>query len=137
MTANSDRPGGAGSRVRRPFPARARLLGVVAALAAVLLAAGCSASSSSSSSTPPATSSTAPASAAATQAASPAGSAGPGTDIGLTATTIKVGVIADVNNPLVPGLFKDSVNAVKAWAAGLNASGGLRSEEHTSELQSL
>jgi ABC-type branched-subunit amino acid transport system substrate-binding protein len=123
VTANSDRPGGAGSRVRRPFPARARLLGVVAALAAVLLAAGCSASSSSS--TPSATSSTAPASAAATQAASPAGSAGPGTDIGLTATTIKVGVIADVNNPLVPGLFKDSVNAVKAWAAGLNASGGL------------
>jgi ABC-type branched-subunit amino acid transport system substrate-binding protein len=126
VTANSDRPGGAGSRVRRPFPARARLLAVVAALAAVLLAAGCSASSSSGGSTPSAaSSSTAPASAAATQAASPAGSAGPGTDIGLTATTIKVGIIADVNNPLVPGLFKDSVTAVQAWAAGLNANGGL------------
>ena len=34
-------------------------------------------------------------------------------------------MIADVNNPLVPGLFKDSVNAVNAWAAGVNASGGL------------
>jgi len=34
--------------------------------------------------------------------ASPSPSAA-GTDIGLTATTIKVGMIADVNNPLVPG----------------------------------
>ncbi len=38
---------------------------------------------------------------------------------------MKIGIIADVNNPLVPGLFKDSVNAIKAWAAGVNASGGL------------
>jgi len=114
VTANSDRPGGAGNRVRRPFPARARLLGVVAALAAVLVAAGCSSSSSSSPSAAATSSSAAPASAAATQAAAPAGSAGPGTDIGLTATTIKVGIIADVNNPLVPGLFQNSVNAVKA-----------------------
>jgi ABC-type branched-subunit amino acid transport system substrate-binding protein len=127
VTANSDRPGGAG---RRPFRARARFVGVTAALAAVLLAAGCSASSSSSTSTPSSAAATssaaAPASAAATQSsASPAGSASPGTDIGLTATTMKVGIIADVNNPLVPGLFKDSVNAIKAWAAGLNANGGL------------
>ena len=82
-------------------------------------------SSGSSSSQPAAPSSAAPASASATQAASPAGSAGPGTDIGLTATTIKVGIIADVNNPLVPGLFQNSVNAVKAWAKDVNASGGL------------
>ncbi|MGH3299065.1 MAG: ABC transporter substrate-binding protein, partial [Trebonia sp.] len=34
-------------------------------------------------------------------------------------------MIADVNNPLVPGLFKDSVNAVNAWAKEVNASGGL------------
>jgi ABC-type branched-subunit amino acid transport system substrate-binding protein len=34
-------------------------------------------------------------------------------------------MIADINNPLVPGLFKDSVNAVKAWASEVNASGGL------------
>ena len=34
-------------------------------------------------------------------------------------------MIADVNNSLVPGLFQKSVNAVKAWAAGVNASGGL------------
>ena len=116
MRPNSEGPGrsGAGRQIRR----RARLGGVVAALAAaVLLAAGCSSSSSSSSSAPAATGSS--------TSAAPAGSAGPGTDVGLTATTIKIGMIADVNNPLVPGLFKDSVNAVNAWAADLNANGGL------------
>jgi ABC-type branched-subunit amino acid transport system substrate-binding protein len=124
VTANR-RPDGAGSRARHPFQARARLLtAVIAALAAVLLAAGCSSSSSSS------TAATAPASAAATAAsgttaASPAGSAGPGTDIGLTATTIKVGMIADVDTSLAPGLFQKSVNAVKAWADIVNANGGL------------
>ena len=122
MTANSDRAGG---RARYPFPARARLLGVIAALAAVLLAAGCS---SSSSSTGPAAGTTASSSASAatgTAAASPAGSAAPGTDVGLTATTIKVGMIADVDTSLAPGLFQKSVNAVKAWASTVNASGGL------------
>jgi ABC-type branched-subunit amino acid transport system substrate-binding protein len=44
---------------------------------------------------------------------------------------MKVGIIADVNNPLVPGLFQDSVNAVKAWAAGVNASGGLAGRQVT------
>jgi ABC-type branched-subunit amino acid transport system substrate-binding protein len=115
---NSEGPGrsGAGRQIRR----RARLGGVVAALvAAVLLAAGCSSSSSSSSS------SSAPAATASSASAAPSGSAAPGTDVGLTASTIKIGMIADVNNPLVPGLFKDSVNAVKAWAADVNASGGL------------
>jgi ABC-type branched-subunit amino acid transport system substrate-binding protein len=34
-------------------------------------------------------------------------------------------MLADINNPLVPGLFKDSVDAVKAWAKEVNASGGL------------
>jgi ABC-type branched-subunit amino acid transport system substrate-binding protein len=124
VTADSDRAGGAGRRARRPFPTRARILAVIAALAAMLLAA-CSSSASSGSSSAAATSPTASTSAAATQAASPAGSAAPADDIGITATTIKVGIIADINDPLVPGLFKDSVNAVKAWAAALNASGGL------------
>ena len=117
MRPNSEGPrrNGAGRQIRR----RARFGGVIAALvAAVLLAAGCSSSSSSSSSaSPAATASSAP--------AAPSGSAAPGTDVGLTATTIRVAMIADVNNPLVPGLFKDSVNAVNAWAAGVNASGGL------------
>jgi ABC-type branched-subunit amino acid transport system substrate-binding protein len=122
---NSEGPGrsGAGRQIQR----RTRFAGLITALfAAVLLAAGCSsASSSSSSSSAAATSPTAVASATSTQSASPAGSAAPASDIGITATTIKVGIIADVNNPLVPGLFQKAVNAVKAWAAGVNASGGL------------
>ncbi len=104
-------------------------LAAIAALAAVLLAAGCSSASSSSPGS--ASGSTAPASAAAasaTTSAAPAGSAGPagpGTDIGLTATTIKVGMIADVDTSLAPGLFQKSENAVKAWADIVNANGGL------------
>jgi len=118
------RPGrsGAGRRITR----RVRLAGLAALAAAVLLAAGCSSSSSSSSSSAAATSSAASASAPATSAASsPTGAAAKADDIGITATTIKVGIIADVNNPLVPGLFQKSVNVINAWAAGLNASGGL------------
>jgi ABC-type branched-subunit amino acid transport system substrate-binding protein len=100
-----------------------------AALAAVLLAAGCSSSSTSStsaptSSAPAATSAAASTSAPAATSAAPTGTV-PASDVGITASTIKVGMIADVNNPLVPGLFKDSVNAVKAWASEVNASGGL------------
>ena len=121
MTGNSDRPSGAGGRVRRP--ARARLLAVViAALAAVLVAAGCS---SSSSSTGSASGSTASSAASGSASAAPAGSAAPGTDVGLTASTIRVGMIADVNTPVQPGLFQKSVNAVKAWADIVNANGGL------------
>jgi len=127
---NSEGPGRGGTG--RRIPRRTRLAGVITALlAAVLLAAGCSSSSSSSSgstSTSAAAATSAPASGTgstpATTGASPVASAA-GTDVGLTATTMKVGIIADVNNPLVPGLFQDSVNAIKAWAAGVNASGGL------------
>ena len=132
MRPNSEGPGrgGAGRNVRR----RTHLAGLVTALlAAVLLAAGCSSSGSSSSSSPAAATSSAaaaPSAAAASPSASPAGTA-PGSDVGLTATTIKVGVIADVNNPLVPGLFQKSVNAVKAWAKDVNASGGLAGRQVT------
>jgi ABC-type branched-subunit amino acid transport system substrate-binding protein len=102
---------------------RARFAAVTAALAAaVLLAAGCSSSSSSSSS------SSAPA--ASSTSAAPAGSAS-GSDVGLTSSTIKIAMIADVNNPLVPGLFQDSVNAVKQWATDVNASGGLAGRKVT------
>jgi ABC-type branched-subunit amino acid transport system substrate-binding protein len=113
------------------MPRRTRFAAVAgAALAAALLAAGCSSSSSSTSApaSPAATSAAASTSAPSTSSSSPAAAPTgtvPASDTGITATTIKVGMIADVNNPLVPGLFKDSVNAVKAWASEVNASGGL------------
>jgi len=47
------------------------------------------------------------------------------TEIGVTATTIRIAVIADVNTPLAPGLFKPSADAVQAWGKYINAHGGL------------
>ena len=122
MTGNSDTSSGAGIRARRPFPARARLLAVIAALAAVLVAAGCS---SNSSSTGSASGGTASSAASGSASAAPAGPAAPASDVGITASTIRVAMIADVNTSVVPGLFQKSVNAVKAWADIVNANGGL------------
>ncbi len=105
---------------------RKRSLGLLGiALAAVLALGACSSSSSSpggGSTTSAAASATAPASAA-TGGSTAAAAAG--SDIGLTATTIRIGVIADVNTAVNPGLFQKNVNMVKAWAAIVNAKGGL------------
>ncbi|MDQ1449659.1 MAG: hypothetical protein QOC79_2630 [Actinomycetota bacterium] len=47
------------------------------------------------------------------------------TEVGVTPTTITVTVMADIGSPLAPGLFQDSIDGVKAWAAYVNANGGL------------
>jgi hypothetical protein len=47
------------------------------------------------------------------------------TDVGITATTIRVGVLADVDTPSAPGLFQGSVSAVEGWARYMNSIGGL------------
>ncbi|MFO7589704.1 MAG: ABC transporter substrate-binding protein, partial [Acidimicrobiia bacterium] len=47
------------------------------------------------------------------------------TDIGITPTEIRIGVLADVDNPFQPGLFEGSPNAIKAWAEWMNKNGGL------------
>jgi len=130
MRPNSESPGRGGTG--RRIPRRTRFAAVAAAaVAAVLLAAGCSSSSTSSTSAPatsaPATTSAPAATSAAASASASAAPTGtvPASDVGITASTIRVAMIADVNNPLVPGLFKDSVNAVDAWAKEVNAAGGL------------
>ena len=131
---NSEGPGRGGTG--RRIPRRTRFAALIAVLAAaILLAAGCSSSSSSSGSTSTSAAATSAAasasgSAPASTGASPVASAA-GTDVGLTATTMKVGIIADVSNPLVPGLFQKAVNAVKAWAKDVNASGGLAGRQVT------
>jgi len=124
MRRSNESPGRGGTRRR----ARVATM-IVAVAAAVLVAAGCSSSSSNGTATtsPVATTSSsaaAPSSASTSAAAAPTNTV-PASDVGITATTIRVAIIADVNNPLVPGLFKDSVTAVQAWAKGVNASGGL------------
>jgi ABC-type branched-subunit amino acid transport system substrate-binding protein len=46
-------------------------------------------------------------------------------EVGVSPTTITVTVIADIGSPLSPGLFQGSIDGVKAWAASVNATGGL------------
>lgn len=102
-------------------PRRYRILGVAAsALAAIALLAACSSASSSSSSSSPSGSGS-----ASTGSAAASGPVAPGTDVGLTKTEIRVALIADVNTPVNPGLFQKNEDVVKAWAAMLNANGGL------------
>jgi hypothetical protein len=47
------------------------------------------------------------------------------TDVGITATTIRIAVLADVDTPAAPGLFEGSVSAVEGWAKYMNSIGGL------------
>jgi ABC-type branched-subunit amino acid transport system substrate-binding protein len=46
-------------------------------------------------------------------------------DVGITPKEIRVAVVADVDNPVVPGLFQSGVDAVKAWAKIVNRQGGI------------
>ena len=46
------------------------------------------------------------------------------TDVGITATEIHIAVVADVDNPIVPNLFKGPVDAVKGAADFLNSKAG-------------
>jgi ABC-type branched-subunit amino acid transport system substrate-binding protein len=47
------------------------------------------------------------------------------TEIGVTSSTIRIAVVADVDNSLAPGLFASSPAAVQAFATYINQHGGL------------
>ena len=47
------------------------------------------------------------------------------TEIGVSATEIRIAVIADVENAAAPGLFQGSVDGVRGVAKYLNKNGGL------------
>jgi ABC-type branched-subunit amino acid transport system substrate-binding protein len=47
------------------------------------------------------------------------------TDIGVTADSITVEVMADVGSPLAPGLFQGNLDALNAYATYVNANGGV------------
>jgi ABC-type branched-subunit amino acid transport system substrate-binding protein len=51
------------------------------------------------------------------------------TEIGVTAETIRIAVIADVDNPVRPGLFRGSRDGVLAAAEFINDNGGLAGRE--------
>jgi hypothetical protein len=46
------------------------------------------------------------------------------TDVGITPTEIRIGVIADTGSSLAPGLFQGSVDGVQAWARYMNEKEG-------------
>ena len=46
------------------------------------------------------------------------------TDVGISPSEIRLGVIADTGSSLAPGLFQGSVDAVQAWARYMNAKEG-------------
>jgi hypothetical protein len=60
---------------------------------------------------------------AAPEQTQPGGS--PESEIGVTADTIRIAVIADVDNPVQPGLFQGTVNGVQAFAKYMNSHGKL------------
>jgi len=47
------------------------------------------------------------------------------TEVGVTPTTIRIAVVADVDNPFAPGLFQSAVDSVKGAAKFINANGGI------------
>ena len=103
-----------------------RLRWCVLATALVLVVTACGSSGGSSGSKDTsgnglggATSSTAPANDACKTAVLKS------TEVGVTASTITVTVVADVNNPIRPGLFKGSWDGMKAWGDYINSKGGL------------
>jgi hypothetical protein len=48
-----------------------------------------------------------------------------GNEVGVTAKTIRVAVIADVDNSIVPGVLQGIVDGVKGWGKYVNANGGI------------
>ena len=47
------------------------------------------------------------------------------TDVGITPTTIRVAVVADVDNQVVPGVLQGIVDGVQGWGKYVNANGGI------------
>ncbi len=121
-------PQGTPNRLRRR-PALVAGLALVAVLSMVLSA--CSSSKSSSSSSSSASGSSSSGSTVANGGLGDLGKPSGGTDIGLTATTMRIAIIADVASPFQPGLFQDSVDAVNAWATLVNNNGGIAGRKVT------
>jgi ABC-type branched-subunit amino acid transport system substrate-binding protein len=55
----------------------------------------------------------------------PRAEAAKATEIGITPTTIRVAVVADVDNTIVPGVLQGIVDGVEGWGKYVNANGGI------------
>jgi hypothetical protein len=95
---------------------------LVALMVASVVAGACSRTSTSSHAA--VTSTGAPKTAAAA-VANPCNVPLRATDVGVTSTTITVEVMADVGSPLAPGVGQGAIDAMNAFAARVNAHGGL------------
>lgn len=95
------------------------------ALAAVMAAGACSSSSSQPSGNSATTAPASGATGSSTGSTSATGAAAAGNDVGITPTTIHIAAITDIATAVNPGLFQKNANVVKAWAAIVNAHGGL------------
>ena len=62
---------------------------------------------------------------AAARSTAPTATANKATDVGVSATTIRVAVVTDVDNPIVPGVLQGIVDGVEGWGKYINAQGGL------------
>ncbi len=62
---------------------------------------------------------------AAARSTAPTATANKSTDVGVSATTIRVAVVTDVDNPIVPGVLQGIVDGVDGWGKYVNAKGGL------------
>jgi len=94
----------------------------VALFVPALLAAACSRSGSTH---PSATTATAVPATTAAAAANPCTVPLQATDVGVTPTDITIEIMADVGSPVAPGVFQGAVDAINAFAARVNAHGGL------------
>jgi ABC-type branched-subunit amino acid transport system substrate-binding protein len=90
-----------------------------------LIAAGCGGRDDDDSAATTASAGTTAASSETTGAATTAAEPTEATDVGITETEIHIGVVADVDTPLSPGLSQPLVAAVQAWGDQVNANGGL------------
>ena len=52
-------------------------------------------------------------------------------DVGITDREISLAVVADVDTPIVPGLFKAAVDTMRAWAKYVNKHGGVAGRKVT------
>ncbi len=57
--------------------------------------------------------------------ASAQSSSGSASDVGVTAKTIRVAIITDVDNPIVPNVLRGIVDGVQGWGKYVNANGGI------------
>ena len=58
-------------------------------------------------------------------AQTPRAAANKASDVGVTADTIRIAVVADVDNPILPGIFKSAVDGVNGAVKTINKSGGI------------